>query len=102
MSKKVANHAFTSEIEAILAKHFGEAAGDVFELSPLLGYLNFKTKSASRGSKSRGSFANHYALYVLVEDYIVKGFSPGGKNAGKYSKYEGAKFSDLFRRQREL
>lgn len=67
-----------------------------------MGYLNQKTKSAGRGSKSRGSFANHYALYVLVEDYIAKGFSPGGSRAGVYESYEGARFSDLFRRQREL
>jgi hypothetical protein len=74
----------------------------VFALSPLLGYLNHKTKSASRGSKSRGSFANHYALYVLVEDYIERGFAPGGKRAGTYESYEGARFTDLLRRQREL
>lgn len=62
MSSSVPRHAFTGEIETILLKHFGENAADVFERSPLLGYLNHKTKSANRGSKSRGSFANHYAL----------------------------------------
>jgi len=102
MSSSVPRHAFTNEIENILAKHFGESGPDVFAASPLLGYLNHKTKSASRGSKSRGSFANHYALYVLVEDYISKGFLPGGAMAGTYESYEGARFSDLFRRQREL
>jgi len=102
MSSSVPRHVFTGVIEKILAKHFGKYAADVFALSPLLGYLNHKTKSASRGSKSRGSFANHYALYVLVEDYIGKGFSPGGAHAGTYESYEGARFSDLFRRQREL
>ena len=102
MSSSVPRHAFTAEIEKILAKHFGEYAGDVFALSPLLGYLNHKTKSAGRGSKSRGSFANHYALYVLVEDYIGKGFAPGGTRAGTYESYEGARFSDLLRRQRTL
>ena len=49
-----------------------------------------------------GSFANHYALYVVVEDYISKGYLPGGKLAGRYADYDGARFSDLFRRQREL
>lgn len=102
MANAVPRHAFTPKIEEILATHFGDGAADVFALSPLLGYLNHKTKSAGRGSKSRGSFANHYAMYVLVEDYIEKGFAPGGKRAGTYANYEGARFSDLFRRQREL
>jgi hypothetical protein len=62
--------------------------------------LNVKTRSANRGSKSRGSFANHYALYVLVEDYINKGYCDS--KAGAYGKYEGARFTDLFKRQREL
>ena len=102
MSSSVPRHVFTREIQKILKKHFGDYAAEVFALSPLLGYLNHKTKSANLGSKSRGSFANHYALYVLVEDYINKGFVPGGKRAGTYESYEGARFSDLFRRQREL
>jgi hypothetical protein len=102
MSNSVLRHALTAEIEKILEKHFGEDAADVFFLSPLLGYLNHKTKSAGRGSKSRGSFANHYALYVLVEDYIGKEYAPDGTRAGTYESYEGARFSDLYRRQREL
>lgn len=102
MNNTITRHAFTDTMEAILKKHFGENAADVFAQSPLLGYLNHKTKSASRGSKSRGSFANHYALYVLVEDYLNKGFYAEGKRAGTYETYEGARFSDLFRRQREL
>jgi hypothetical protein len=94
-------HAFTDTIINILSQHLGDDAIAVFENSPLLGYLNNKTKSANSGSKSRGAFANHYALYVIIEDYIAKGFF---NNTAKtaYQKYEGAKFSDLFRRQREL
>lgn len=95
-------HAFTSQIEAILRRRFGAEADDLFRASPLLGYLNHKTKSANRGSKSRGAFANHYALYVVVEDYINKGYLPAGSLADQYPDYEGARFSDLFRRQREL
>lgn len=64
----------------------------------ILQYLNIKTKAANRGSKSRDGFANHYAIYVLVEDYIAGEFH----ESGNYSDYEGAKFNDLFRRQREL
>ncbi len=98
----IPRHPFTAKIEDVLRELFGDAAGDIFRASPLLGYLNHKTKSANRGSKARGAFASHYALYVLVEDYITKGFAPGGSNHGKYDDYEGARFSDLFRRQREL
>ena len=92
------NHSFTSAILDILKSHFGPDAESVYKYSDILQYLNRKTKSANRGSKSRGSFANIYAIYVLVEDYISKGFH---LNVG-YDKYEGAIYSDLFRRQREL
>lgn len=91
-------HEFTKEIEKILKKRFGKAAKQVFDESQIIQYLNIKTKSASKGSKSRGSFANLYAIYVLVEDYISKGFY----RKGKYSDYEGAIFSNLLKRQREL
>ena len=101
-NQNILRHDFTDYIERILATHFGSMAPDLFRASPLLGYLNHKTRSATRGSKARGSFANHYALYVIVEDYILKGFAPNGARHGKYSDYEGAQFSDLFRRQREL
>jgi len=96
----IREHGFTQQIRTILKDHFGADAEQVFELSPLLGYLNHKTRSATKGSKARGSFANHYALYVLVEDYIKKGYLK--KKEGTYNKYEGARFSDLFKRQREL
>jgi len=100
MSKyKINHHSFTAKIIEILEGHFDENAQDVFEASPLLGYLNTKTKSANSGSKARGAFANHYALYVVIEDYIAKGFL---ENSEGYSKYEGARFTDLFQRQREL
>lgn len=91
-------HEFTAQILAILTKQFGDKAQGVFDASPLLQYLNVKTKSANRGSKSRSSFANLYAIYVLVEDYLAKGY---GKKPG-YKDYDGAKFTVLFKRQREL
>ncbi len=91
-------HSFTQTIKAVLQKHFGAQADELFERSLLLQYLNLKTRSANRGSKSRSSFANLYALYVLAEDYLKGGFD----KTGNYSKYEGAVFSRLFQRQREL
>ncbi len=89
---------FTANIKSVLEKHFGENANEIYEKSQLIQYINEKTRSANRGSKSRSSFANLYAIYVIVEDYIAKGFD---KKSG-YSKYEGALFNKLFARQREL
>ncbi|MBN8692413.1 MAG: restriction endonuclease [Bacteroidetes bacterium] len=91
-------HTFTANIKEILAKHFGKNSEDIFKHSHLIQYLNRKTKSASKGSKARGSFANIYAIYVLVEDYITNGFH----EKGDYSAYEGAIYNKLFQRQREL
>ncbi len=92
-------NAFTQEILHILSNHYGEHAKHVFDRSELLQYINKKTVSANRGSKSRGSFANIYAIYVLVEDYINKGFHSNDKD---YSQYEGATSTALMKRQREL
>lgn len=91
-------HAFTPKIMEILEGEFGDLAQEVFDKSPLLQYLNIKTKSAERGSKSRSSFGNLYALYILAEDYARKGYA----TSNGYSDYEGAKFTDLMSRQREL
>jgi hypothetical protein len=91
-------HAFTQKIKSVLRRHFGAKADDIYQVSQLLQYVNTKTRSANRGSKSRSSFANLYAIYVLVEDYLAGGFD----TRGNYSKSEGAVFSQLFQRQREL
>jgi hypothetical protein len=91
-------HEFTVQIVETLAAQFGKQAEEIFEKSPLLQYLNIKTRSATRGSKARASFANLYAVYVLVEDYLKHDFD----RRKHYSDYEGAKFTDLFQRQREL
>lgn len=91
-------HEFTKIIKKILEDKFGEAGTQILSESQLILYLNIKTKSSNKGSKSRGSFANLYAIYVLVEDYLVKNFH----QTGMYSDYEGAVYTNLFKRQREL
>jgi hypothetical protein len=91
-------HEFTRRIKEILETHFDDMSDKVFFESELIQYLNIKTKSASKGSKSRGSFANLYAVYVLIEDYLSRNFHKGGN----YAEYEGAIFTVLFKRQREL
>lgn len=91
-------HEFTDRIRGVLNDHFGKDADEILSRSDLIQYLNYKTRSASRGSKARGSFGNIYAIYVLVEDYLNHDFDLNDA----YSDYDGAQFSDLLQRQREL
>ncbi|MEG4043690.1 restriction endonuclease [Microcoleus sp. Pol17_C1] len=91
-------HEFTKIIKTILEEKFGDVGDQILRESQLILYLNIKTKSSNKGSKSRGSFANLYAIYVLVEDYLVSKFDL----TGMYSDYEGAVYTNLFKRQREL
>lgn len=91
-------HTFTANIKAILVQRFGKDSEDIFNKSQLIQYLNFKTRSANKGSKARSSFANLYAIYVILEDYIANGYD---KRNG-YADYEGVAFVKLFTRQREL
>ena len=89
---------FSTIIQDILQKSYGDEATSLFEKSLLLQYLNLKTRSANKDSKSRSSFANLYAIYVIVEDYIYHGFDKKGNYAG----YEGALYKDLIERQQNL
>ncbi len=91
-------HEFTKKIQEILKEKYGTLAQEVFTSSEILQYLNIKTRSAAKGAKSRGSFANLYAIYVLVEDYLANDFD----KSGEYCTYEGAMFTKLLKRQREL
>lgn len=91
-------HTFTANIKSILEIQFGTDSDEIFKNSNLIQYINFKTRSANKGSKARSSFANLYAIYVLVEDYLDNYFD----QKGTYSEYEGAIYSKLFTRQRQL
>jgi hypothetical protein len=91
-------HEFTNIIINQIENDFNIKGEELINYAPILEYINIKTRSANRGSKSRGSFANLYAIYVLIEDYIKIVF---GENKN-YSEYQGAIFTELFKRQREL
>jgi hypothetical protein len=91
-------HEFTSEIISQIEKDLNVNGEEILKFAPLLEYINIKTRSANKGSKSRGSFANLYAIYVLLEDYIKIVF----EEKKKYAEHQGAIFSELFKRQREL
>lgn len=82
----------------VIVKHFGKKAENILDKSLLLQYLDIKTKSVNKDSKARANFGNLYAIYILVEDYIKNGFL----KKGDYSKYKGAEFSVIFKRQRQL
>ena len=94
----IVQHEFTKNIIDILNNYFPNQGDKILNSSELLQYLNIKTKAANRGSKSRAGFANHYAIYVLVEDYLNNEFHL----KDGYDEYEGAQFVTLLRRQREL
>lgn len=91
-------HSFTLIIKDILFRIYGKNGTEIYTKNLLIQYINEKTKSASKGSKSRSSFANLYAIYVIIEDYIAHGFDTNSM----YRNYEGVQFSHLFQRQREL
>jgi hypothetical protein len=95
---QILQHDFTQTIIAILNKYFPGYGDIILNNSQLLQYINIKTKAANRGSKSRASFANHYAIYVLVEDYLNNEFHI---NSG-YEDYQGSQYMALLTRQREL
>lgn len=91
-------HTFTVNIKSILDNKFESDADEIFKNSNLIQYINLKTRSANKGSKARSSFANLYAIYVLVEDYLDNSFD----QKDTYSDYEGAVYNKLFARQRQL
>ncbi|MCY4171514.1 MAG: restriction endonuclease [Bacteroidetes bacterium] len=94
----IRRHGFTQTILDVLSEYTNTNANDVLERSSLIQYLNIKTEAANRGSNARASYGNHYAIYILVEDYLNQNYHI----SGEYNQYEGARFSDLLRRQREL
>ena len=91
-------HLFTTSIKSILQRHFQSNSDEIFEKSQLIQYLNEKTRSANKGSKARSSFNSLYSIYTLVKDYLAHGYD----KSGDYSLYEGAKFTMLLKRARNL
>ncbi len=85
-------HDFTQTILETLSKYTDADAEDILECSSLIQYLNIKTEAANRGSKACAAYGNHYAIYVLIEDYLNNKFHV----SGEYHNYKDAKFSNLF------
>ena len=91
-------HNFTTTIKEVLEKYFGENSEQIFKNSDLIQFLNLETQSANAGSKKRSNFGTIYTIFTLVEDYINNGFF----EKDGYSKYDGARFTDLKKRANEL
>lgn len=92
-------HSFTEKLLDLLDQAYPGKSREILAKSYLLQYINYKTKSANRGSKARGSFASLYAIYVLVEAYLKGGFVAMHT---LYRESPGARFTDLLTRARSL
>lgn len=86
-------------VVGVLEKDFSNInSKDIIDNSYLLQYLIKKMKSVYASSKARSSFGSIYPIYVLVQDYILKGFN----QSGKYKMYKGVSFTDFINKQRQL
>lgn len=86
----------SSFIQDTLVRLFSnDIATQVLKQNLIIQYLSKKTGSVAKSSKSRASFANIYAIYVLVEDYLKI-----NKTRKKYKGYEGMRFTDALKRTR--
>ena len=72
------NKPFNEIIKDIIIEDFNSKNSETIYRLPLIQYIVKKTISANKGSKARSGFANLYALYVLIEDYIEKQFHVKG------------------------
>jgi hypothetical protein len=83
--------------DTLLRLFSNDIAEQVLRSNLIIQYLAKKTASVAKSSKSRASFANIYAIYVLVEDYlrIIKARK-------QYKGYEGVRFTDALARTRSL
>lgn len=84
-------------LEVLETQYKPDLAKKIFAESFLIQYLDKKTRSVGRSSKSRASFANIYAIYVLLKDY-----QSVTATKKKYQGYEGMRFSDALRQVKML
>ena len=93
-------HSFSDRFISAVQDSVETDAAETIEASHLLSYLHNKMKAAGGDSKSRKSFGNIYAIFVVVEDYRNKIENPD--NQLEAIDYNPARFGDLLARQREL
>ena len=93
-------HGFSKRFISAVEENVETDAKQTIVASHLLSYLHDKMKAAERDSKSRKSFGNIYAIFVVVEDYREK--VENSDELLEIIDYQPAQFTDLFSRQREL
>ncbi|PTK22192.1 restriction endonuclease [Staphylococcus hominis] len=86
-------------IKDIIIKNHGQENYTKITSNNLIKFINSKTKSYNKDAKSRANYGTLYAIYVVIEDYIEKGYSSMEKD---YSLYEGANYTPLFAKMRSM
>ncbi len=94
-------NSFEDYIKQTITDKFGDISQEIIEKSYLLQYIIKKTKPADKNeSKARKGLGTLYAIYVLIQDYVERGYFDGD-NKGKYNKYEGARYSVLIEKAKK-
>ena len=94
-------NSFEDYIKQTITDKFGDISQEIIEKSYLLQYIIKKTKPADKNeSKARKGLGTLYAIYVLIQDNVERGYFDGD-NKGKYNKYEGARYSVLIEKETE-
>ena len=63
---------FEAFIKDYLRDKYKKKADELYSLSYILQYLVYKTKSANKGAKARGSFANLYWQILFCKQDTAK------------------------------
>ena len=85
-------------VETILSEYFGSSYQAVFDDSPLLQYLDLKTKAVHGNTKTRRSLANLYAIYAILFFYC----EDFANNRESYLEFDGYDYMKLFHFYRGL
>lgn len=86
-------------INQILVENYADKSSEIYKNSPLIQYLNLKSKAIHGDSKKRRSLAAWYSIYVLAKSYVNEGFY---NNLNKYKKFKGFHYKKIFRMQHKL
>lgn len=86
-------------IEDTMKEFYPSSYEKIYEKSPLLQYLNFKSNAIHGNSKSRRSLGNIYAIYSILSFYLKDGFS---NEKEKYQNFDGYEYTKLFNFFRKL
>src|SRR5699024_1374064 len=86
-------------IEEIIVENHGLEKLEKIKENKLLQFINDKTNAYNKGAKSRANYGSLFAIYVIIDDYIINEYD---NKENDYNEYEGASFSPLFNKMRSL